>query len=182
MGIKRHTLAAGKKYFFEYTYSSGFRRVFVLFLFFIFNFFFPLVPSMNPPRPLPIAGTLAIKTGPGAWLRVYAWIRSPDQRVDTIIILFTRVEHVTAEHRVQRAGTWLLRAGNNDRMLARPSLPLVLVSPLMDRPATLFTATRPGLDFESRTRSFVPSSLDFLSSPSSPIFQSQTTFQFQTTT
>lgn len=70
---------------------------------------------------------------------------------------------MTAEHRVQRAGTWLLRAGNNDRMLARPSLPLVLVSPLMDRPATLFTATRSGLDFESRTRSFVPSlSISFL--------------------
>lgn len=48
-------------------------------------------------------------------------------------------------------------------MLARPFLPLVLVSPLMDRPATLFTATRSGLDFESRTRSFVPSlSISFL--------------------
>lgn len=71
----------------------SFSRFIPFFFFFIFNFFFSTCSFDSNSPPQPIADKpVAIKTDPDAWLRVYAWIRSPDQRVDTIIILFTLVD------------------------------------------------------------------------------------------
>lgn len=149
---------------------------------------------MNP-RHLPITDTVAIKNG--VRLRVYTlrFDRPINVRTRLLFCLrwWTRVEHVTVEYRVQRAGTWLLRAGNNDRMLARLSSflspPPVLVSPLMDRSATIdpFDGDASGQDWISavlhRTRSFLPSFLSrynffFFKESSPPI----SPFQFRTIT